>query len=114
MPFVGALHMSSEVNCISFIGGGTGIAISKKTGKVSLQMELEERCLHCARGCKSRFGCSKHSEGWLLIQKVNAKLAKLKVGPPENNSDINLVVTESSTNFIEGLVMDAKEKGATF
>jgi glyceraldehyde-3-phosphate dehydrogenase (NADP+) len=41
-------------------------------------------------------------------------LAKLKVGPPENNSDINLVVTESSTNFIEGLVMDAKEKGATF
>jgi glyceraldehyde-3-phosphate dehydrogenase (NADP+) len=49
-----------------------------------------------------------------VVQKVNAKLAKLKVGPPEDDSDITPVVTESSANFIEGLVMDAKEKGATF
>jgi glyceraldehyde-3-phosphate dehydrogenase (NADP+) len=49
-----------------------------------------------------------------VVQKVNAKLAKLKVGPPEDNSDITPVVTESSANFIEGLVMDVKDKGATF
>lgn len=49
-----------------------------------------------------------------VVQKVNAKLAKLKVGTPEDDADITPVVTESSANFIEGLVMDAKEKGATF
>ena len=49
-----------------------------------------------------------------VVEKVNAKLAKLKVGPPEDDCDITPVVTESSANFIEGLVMDAKEKGATF
>lgn len=49
-----------------------------------------------------------------LVEKVNAKVAKLTVGPPEDNSDITPVVSESSANFIEGLVKDAKEKGATF
>lgn len=49
-----------------------------------------------------------------VVEKVNAKVAKLKVGPPEDDCDITPVVTESSANFIEGLVMDAKEKGATF
>lgn len=49
-----------------------------------------------------------------LVQKVNAKVAKLTVGAPEDNCDITPVVTESSANYIEGLVMDAKEKGATF
>lgn len=49
-----------------------------------------------------------------LMEKVNAKVAKLTVGPPEEDCDITPVVSESSANFIEGLVMDAKEKGATF
>ena len=49
-----------------------------------------------------------------LVKKVNEKLQKLTVGPPENDCDITPVVTESSANFIEGLVMDAKKKGATF
>lgn len=49
-----------------------------------------------------------------LVEKVNAKLAKLTVGPPEDDCDITPVVTESSANFIEGLVLDAREKGATF
>jgi glyceraldehyde-3-phosphate dehydrogenase (NADP+) len=35
-----------------------------------------------------------------VVQKVNAKLAKLKVGPPEDNSDITPVVTESSANLL--------------
>lgn len=49
-----------------------------------------------------------------LVEKVKAKLAKLTVGTPEDDCDITPVVTESSANFIEGLVMDAKQKGATF
>ena len=49
-----------------------------------------------------------------LVKKINDKVAKLTVGPPEKDSDITPVVTESSANFIEGLVKDAKEKGATF
>lgn len=49
-----------------------------------------------------------------LVEKVKAKVAKLTVGPPEDNSDITPVVSESSANFIEGLVIDAKQKGATF
>jgi glyceraldehyde-3-phosphate dehydrogenase (NADP+) len=34
------LTMHPGVNCISFTGGDTGIAISKKAGMVPLQMEL--------------------------------------------------------------------------
>lgn len=49
-----------------------------------------------------------------LVEKVKAKIEKLTVGPPEDDCDITPVVTESSANFIEGLVMDAKQKGATF
>ncbi|RWW50918.1 hypothetical protein BHE74_00042781 [Ensete ventricosum] len=49
-----------------------------------------------------------------VVEKVEAKMAKLSVGSPEDDCDITPVVSESSANFIEGLVMDAKEKGATF
>ena len=49
-----------------------------------------------------------------LVERVKAKVAKLTVGPPEDDCDITPVVSESSANFIEGLVLDAKEKGATF
>lgn len=36
------------------------------------------------------------------------------MGPPEEDCDITPVISASSADFIEGLVMDAKEKGATF
>lgn len=49
-----------------------------------------------------------------LVEKVNVKLAKLTVGAPEDDCDITPVVTESSANFIEGLITDAKQKEATF
>ncbi|GKG09974.1 NADP-dependent glyceraldehyde-3-phosphate dehydrogenase, partial [Tanacetum coccineum] len=38
-----------------------------------------------------------------LVEKVNAKVAKLKVGPPKDDCDITPVVSESLANFIEGL-----------
>jgi acyl-CoA reductase-like NAD-dependent aldehyde dehydrogenase len=49
-----------------------------------------------------------------LVCKVNAKLAKLTIGMPEDDCDITPVVSETSANFIEGLVQDARHKGARF
>ncbi|KAJ7535063.1 hypothetical protein O6H91_12G017100 [Diphasiastrum complanatum] len=131
------LTMHPGVNCISFTGGDTGIAISKKAGMVPLQMELggKDACivledadldLAAANIVKGGFSYSgqrctavkvvlaMESIADELVRKVNAKIAKLTVGSPEDDCDITAVVSESSANFIEGLVKDAKEKGATF
>ncbi|OIV99855.1 hypothetical protein TanjilG_26193 [Lupinus angustifolius] len=131
------LTMHPGVNCISFTGGDTGIAISKKANMIPLQMELggKDACivledadldLVAANIIKGGFSYSgqrctavkvvlvMESVADALVEKVNAKVAKLSVGPPENDSDITPVVSESSANFIEGLVSDAKQKGATF
>ncbi|KAG5225198.1 NADP-dependent glyceraldehyde-3-phosphate dehydrogenase [Salix suchowensis] len=120
-----------------FTGGDTGIAISKKAGMVPLQMELggKDACiiledadldLAAANIVKGGFSYSgqrctavkvvliMESVADTLVEKVKAKIEKLTVGPPEDDCDITPVVTESSANFIEGLVMDAKQKGATF
>ena len=43
-----------------------------------------------------------------------AGVEKLVVGAPEADADITPVVSESSANFIEGLVEDARTKGAKF
>ncbi|KAK6136428.1 hypothetical protein DH2020_029849 [Rehmannia glutinosa] len=147
------LTMHPGVNCISFTGGDTGIAISKKAGMIPLQMELggKDACivledadldLVAANIIKGGFSYRymkeslstrellSHSDGQrctavkvvlvmesvadTLVEKVKSKVAKLTVGPPEDDCDITPVVSESSANFIEGLVMDAKQKGATF
>lgn len=44
------LTTHTHVDCISFTGGDTGVAISKKAGMVPLQMELggKDVCLVCA------------------------------------------------------------------
>lgn len=42
---------------------------------------------------------------------VVPQVAALRVGMPEDDADITPVVSESSANFIEGLVNDAREKG---
>ncbi len=44
---------------------------------------------------------------------VNEKVKKLTVGRPEDDAAIVPVVSESSAKFVEGLVKDAQEKGAT-
>eukprot|EP01018_Ginkgo_biloba_P001017 Gb_25464 [translate_table: standard] len=46
-----------------------------------------------------------------LVNEVNVKLT---LGPPEENCDITPIMSESSVDFIEGLVMDAKKKWAKF
>ncbi|CAH9093406.1 unnamed protein product [Cuscuta europaea] len=131
------LTMHPGVNCISFTGGDTGIAISKKAGMVPLQMELggKDACIvledadidlaatNIAKGGFSYSGqrCTAvkvvlvmESIADTLVEKVTAKMAELTVGAPEDDCDITPVISESSANFIEGLVMDAKEKQATF
>ena len=49
-----------------------------------------------------------------LVKKICDRVAKLKVGNPRDNCEITPVISESSANFIEGLVNDAREKKATF
>ncbi|KAL2635263.1 hypothetical protein R1flu_006742 [Riccia fluitans] len=131
------LTMHPMVNCISFTGGDTGIAIARKASMIPLQMELggKDACIvledadldlaasNIVKGGYSYSGqrCTAvkvvlafESIADMLVAKVNAKIAKLTVGPPEEDSDITPVVSESSANFIEGLVKDAREKGAKF
>ncbi len=47
-----------------------------------------------------------------LVKRINEKIKKLTVGMPEKDCDITPVISETSANFIQGLVEDAKEKGA--
>jgi len=130
------LVMHDAVNCISFTGGDTGISVSKKAGMIPLQMELggKDACIVCedadlalvaANIMKGGFSYSGQrctavkvvmvveSQADELVGMVNEKIAKLKVGQPEDNADITAVVSKSSADFIQGLVEDAKAKGAT-
>eukprot|EP00775_Hariotina_reticulata_P003280 gene3280-3557_t len=131
------LTLHPAVNCISFTGGDTGISISRKAGMVPLQMELggKDACIVCSDADLSLAASSIVKGGFSysgqrctavkvvlvvkevadeLVKKVSAGVAKLKVGAPEDNADITAVVSESSANFIQGLVEDAQQKGATF
>ncbi|KAK9149814.1 hypothetical protein Scep_008571 [Stephania cephalantha] len=131
------LTMHPGVKCISFTGGDTGIAISKKAGMIPLQMELggKDACIvledadldqvapNIVKGGFSYSGqrCTAVKVVLVmdciadaLVEKMKASIAKLTVGPPEDDCDITPVVTESSANYIEELVVDARKKGATF
>ncbi|KAG0584008.1 hypothetical protein KC19_3G179000 [Ceratodon purpureus] len=131
------MTMHPGIDCISFTGGDTGISISKKAGMIPLQMELggkdccivlEDADLELAannviKGGYSYSGqrctaikviCVMESVAEELVKKIVEKMTKLKVGMPEDNCDITPVVSESSANFIQGLVEDAKTKGAKF
>ncbi|CAI5496411.1 unnamed protein product [Closterium sp. NIES-64] len=131
------LTMHPAVDCITFTGGDTGISICRKAGMVPVQMELggKDACivlpdadldLAAANIVKGGFSYSgqrctavkvvlvMEDVADALVERVNARLAKLTVGRPEDDADITPVVSESSANFIEGLVLDAKDKGALF
>jgi len=124
------------VNCISFTGGDTGISIAKKAAMVPLQMELggKDACIVCEDAdldlavkniIKGGFSYSGQrctavkvvlavgSIADELVNKLVPLVSKLSVGMPEDNCDITPVVSKSSADFIEGLIMDAKDKGAT-
>ncbi|WOL19053.1 NADP-dependent glyceraldehyde-3-phosphate dehydrogenase [Canna indica] len=113
-----------------------GTAISKKARMIPLQMELggKDACIvfedadldlvasNIVKGGYSYSGqrCTvvkvalvMESVADAVVEKVKANMTKLTVAPPEQDFDITPVVFESSANFIEGLLKDAKEKGAT-
>ena len=68
-----------------------------------------------AQACKPRHpgGEARLSPYVRWSPQVNEGIAKLSVGRPEDDAAIVPVVSESSAKFVEGLVQDAKEKGAT-
>ncbi|KAK4265360.1 hypothetical protein QN277_026422 [Acacia crassicarpa] len=124
------------VNCISFARGDTFNSNPNEAGLIPLQMELGGKgaCIvledadmdlvasniikggfsYCGRrGTAVKVILIMESIADALVERVKEKVAKLTVGPPENDCDITPVVSESSANFIEDLIIDAREKGAT-
>ncbi|KAK9818728.1 hypothetical protein WJX74_004674 [Apatococcus lobatus] len=126
-----------KVNCVSFTGGDTGISICKKGGMTPYQMELggKDACIVCAdadidlaaknivKGGYSYSGqrctavkvvLAAEEIADELVAKVKKGVEGLSVGMPEDDAAITPVISESSANFIEGLVRDAEAKNATF
>lgn len=124
-------------HCLSFTGGDVGLGLAKRVGMIPVQMELggKDACIvcedadldlaakHIIKGGFSYSGqrCTavkivlvQNEVAEALVEKVAAGVAKLTVGAPEDNANITSVISESSANFIEKLVTDAKEKGAKF
>ncbi|CEF98334.1 Aldehyde dehydrogenase, C-terminal [Ostreococcus tauri] len=124
------------VNAISFTGGETGIRVAQKAGMVALQTELggKDACivlpdadLELAAKSIVKGGFSYSGQRCTavkivavfeevadeLIGKVNERIAKLSVGLPEDDATITAVVSKSSADFIQSLVVDAESKGAT-
>lgn len=121
--------------CISFTGGDTGLQVSKRAGMVPLQMELggKDACIilpdadlalaisavvkggfsYSGQRCTAvKLVLAHESVADEVVAGVNAGIAKLRVGQPEEDADICAVVSKSSADFIEGLVRDAEAKGA--
>ncbi|KAK3437952.1 hypothetical protein EUGRSUZ_C02594 [Eucalyptus grandis] len=85
------LTMHPGVNCISFTGGDTGVAISKKAGMIPLQMELGGK------------------DACIVLEDADIDLAAANIVKGGFSYS-----GQRCTAVKVGLVMDAKEKGATF
>mmetsp|Transcript_3632 Transcript_3632/g.8235 ORF Transcript_3632/g.8235 Transcript_3632/m.8235 type:complete len:496 (-) Transcript_3632:198-1685(-) len=126
-----------KCDCLSFTGGDTGLSLAKKVGMIPIQMELggKDACVvcpdadldlaakHIIKGGFSYSGqrCTavkvvlvQDEVADALVEKVLAGVKELTVGMPDDNCQITPVISGSSADFIEELVTDAKEKGATF
>lgn len=126
-----------DINMISFTGGSNnGYRIAQKTKMIPLVMELggkdpalvrEDAELdyaadHIVAGAFSYSGqrCTAikrvlvhESVADELVAKVKAKIEKLTVGSPEDNSVIVPLIDSGSADFVQGLIDDALEKEAT-
>ncbi|EHJ56313.1 NADP-dependent glyceraldehyde-3-phosphate dehydrogenase [Streptococcus urinalis FB127-CNA-2] len=47
-----------------------------------------------------------------LVEKVSQKVSALTIGNPEDDADITPLIDTKAADFVEGLINDAKEKGA--
>ncbi|MGM0877508.1 MAG: NADP-dependent glyceraldehyde-3-phosphate dehydrogenase [Bacillota bacterium] len=125
------------IDMISFTGGtGTGQAISKKSSMIPVVLELggkdpaivlndadlEQAASQIVGGALSYSGqrCTAIKRvlvidevADLLVEKLKEKIGKLTVGMASEGADIVPLIDTKSAQFVEKLVDDAKETGAS-
>ncbi|WP_373953875.1 NADP-dependent glyceraldehyde-3-phosphate dehydrogenase [Exiguobacterium acetylicum] len=125
------------INMITFTGGtGTGQHLSRQSAMIPLVLELggkdpalvlEDANLslaadHIISGAFSYSGqrCTAIKRVFVLdhqadalIEELKTRIAKLTVGSPEQDSVVVPLIDTKSADFVEGLITDATDKGAT-
>lgn len=125
------------INMISFTGGtNTGTRLSKKAGMIPLVLELggkdpgivredadlNEAAKHIISGAFSYSGQRCTAIKRVLVHNsvadelafiLKEEIDKLAVGSPEKGSTVVPLIDEQSADFVQGLIEDAIEKGAT-
>ncbi|KGX91359.1 glyceraldehyde-3-phosphate dehydrogenase [Pontibacillus halophilus JSM 076056 = DSM 19796] len=126
-----------SVDMINFTGGtATGEHISKLSSMIPVVLELggkdpaivledadlDKAAKEIVAGAYSYSGqrCTaikrvlvKDEVADELVQKIEAKVKDLKVGMPEDNADITPLIDDKSADYVQGLIDEAKEQGAT-
>lgn len=126
-----------HISMISFTGGSAnGTRIAKLAGMIPLVMELggkdaaivledadlDTSAIQIVSGAFSYSGqrCTAVKRVLVmeqvadsLTEKLNCLIQKLKVGSPENDADITPLISDAAADFVEGLIEDAIQKGAT-
>lgn len=126
-----------DIALVTFTGGtSTGVRIAQKAKMIPLVMELggkdpaiicEDANLELAAkqivsGAYSYSGqrCTAikrvlvhRSVADELVSLIQSEVEKLSVGSPEDNATIVPLIDEQSADFVQGLIDDALEKGAT-
>lgn len=125
------------VNMVSFTGGtNTGKHLAKKAAMIPLVLELggkdpgivcedadlQEAAKHIVSGAFSYSGQRCTAIKRVLVHEnvadelaglLKEQVAALSVGSPEQNSTIVPLIDDKSADFVQGLIDDAAEKGAT-
>lgn len=126
-----------DIALVTFTGGtSTGERIAKKAKMIPLVMELggKDPAIVCedanlqlaskqiASGAYSYSGqrCTAikrvlvhHSVADELVSLIKSEVAQLSVGSPEENATIVPLIDNQSADFVQGLIDDALQKGAT-
>ncbi|RAS74595.1 NADP-dependent glyceraldehyde-3-phosphate dehydrogenase [Priestia endophytica] len=125
------------INMISFTGGtNTGTHLAKKAGMIPLVLELggkdpgivredadlQDAAKHIISGAFSYSGqrCTAIKRVLVhekvadrLVEILNKEIQKLPVGSPEDGSTVVPLIDNESADFVQSLIDDALEKGAT-
>lgn len=125
------------INMISFTGGtNTGVHLAEKAKMIPLVLELggkdpgivcedadlQEAAAQIISGAFSYSGqrCTAIKRVLVhenvadeLVEMLKAEVEKLSVGSPEQDSTIVPLIDDTSADFVQGLIDDAVQKGAT-
>ncbi|HWO97241.1 MAG TPA: NADP-dependent glyceraldehyde-3-phosphate dehydrogenase [Bacillus sp. (in: firmicutes)] len=125
------------INMISFTGGtNTGVRLAEKAKMIPLVLELggkdpgivcgdadlKETAAQIISGAFSYSGqrCTAIKRVLVhenaadeLVEMLKAEVEKLSVGSPEQDSTIVPLIDDASADFVQGLIDDAVQKGAT-